>query len=325
MLRPRDDLPWTALADLQHGAVTRAQLLDLGVSVGAVRGLVGSGRFQKLYRGVFATFSGPVPWRTTVSAAVLSTGRDSAVAGRTALQLAGVLDAPTPVIELCIPADRRVTQPPGLTVVTRANLAEVVQQVPWPPRLRLEEAVLDVAERQPDEAGTIAVLLAAVQRRRTTPARLRAALTARPRYRGRELLTEGLTEAADGVRSLLERRYLRGVERAHGLPQAVRQHRDVTARGVRYRDLRYEEQQVVVELDGEIAHPETARRRDNARGRGIVLAGDVPLVYGWLEVVGTPCQVAAEVAAVLVARGWFGSPHPCGPTCTLPLTGLPPG
>lgn len=210
-----------------------------------------------------------------------------------------------------------MVRPPGLTLVTRANLEAVVQPVPWPPRLRLEEAVLDVAERQPDEGAAIAVVLAAVQRRRTTPARLRAALAARPRYRRRELISEVLTDAADGVHSLLERRYLQRVERAHGLPRAVRQFRELTADGVRYRDLRYEEQQVVIELDGVIAHPDDARRRDDARARGIVLAGDVPLVYGWTEVVGTPCQVATEVAAVLVTRGWSGSPRRCGPTCTL--------
>ena len=59
MLRPRDTPPWSALADQQNGAATRAQLLGAGVSPGVLRGLVDSGRFQKLYRGVFATFSGP--------------------------------------------------------------------------------------------------------------------------------------------------------------------------------------------------------------------------------------------------------------------------
>ncbi len=318
MLRPRDTPPWSALADQQNGAATRAQLLGAGVSPGVLRGLVDSGRFQKLYRGVFATFSGPVPWRTSLAGAVLYAGPGAAVGGRTALHLAGVIDGPPSTLDLVIPEERRVVRPPGLTVVSRRGLEGLVQPVPWPPRLRLEEAVIDLTDQAPDDAAAINLVLAAVQRRRTTPARLRAALVARSRHRRRGLLLEVLTDAADGVHSLLERRYLRDVERAHGLPAAVRQHREVTAGGVRYRDLRYEEQQVVVELDGEIHHGEGARRRDNARGRGIVIAGDVPLVYGWAEVAGTPCVVAGEVAAVLVARGWFGAPHPCGPTCPLP-------
>ena len=275
-----------------------------------------------------AAFSGPVPWITRVVGAVLHAGRDAAVAGRTALRLHGVLDArdagadphhPDEPIEVCVPHDRRVARTAGMSVRRCRDLGARVQQVPFPPRLRVEEAVLDVADTCTDLARVLALVLAAVQRRRTTAARLREALGKRSRHRWRPLLLEVLAEAADGVHSMLERRYLRDVERAHGLPRAERQHRDRTSAGTRYRDLRYRAQQLVVELDGAAAHPEHSRSRDDARGRGIVLTGDVPMVYGWTEVAGDPCGTAAEVVEVLTARGWAGTPHPCSrPRCHVP-------
>jgi hypothetical protein len=41
------------------------------------------------------------------------------------------------------------------------------------------------------------------------------------------------------------------------------------------------------------------------------------LRYGWRDVVGDPCGVAAQVAVLLTARGWSGTPQPCGATCWL--------
>ena len=70
----------------------------------------------------------------------------------------------------------------------------------------------------------------------------------------------------------------------------------------------------VVELDGRAAHPADEAFRDHRRD-GAAVAGDVVLRYGWRDVVDHPCQVAAEVAAVLQRRGWSGTPLPCGPRC----------
>lgn len=318
MLRRGEARPWADLAEAQYGVVTRRQLLELGVSSDQVRWLVGSGRFQVLHRGVFATFSGPVSWHARVAAAVLQAGPAAAVAGRTALRLHGVLEHPPERIELCLPEGlpRRgaAVRSGAVTVRRRRHLDAMVQTAPWPPRLRVEHAVLDVADTCTDVQAVVSLVLDAVRRRRTTATRLREALVGRARHRWRDLLGEVLQEADDGVHSMLERRYLHGVERAHGLPHAVRQVRAVAPDGIRYRDLRYE-QGVVVELDGVLAHPPERKWRDDARARGIVAAGDVPLVYGWAEVVGQRCRTAIEVGAVLTARGWSGTLTACSPTC----------
>ncbi len=73
---------------------------------------------------------------------------------------------------------------------------------------------------------------------------------------------------ADGAESAMEVRYVRDVERAHGLPRG-----DATGpyarrpRAERH-DVGYVEQRVLVELDGELGHEgRAARIRDGRRDR----------------------------------------------------------
>jgi len=42
-----------------------------------------------------------------------------------------------------------------------------------------------------------------------------------------------------------------------------------------------------------------------------MIAGEATLRYGWADVLGRPCEVAAQVVAVLRARGWTGKPPGC--------------
>ncbi|HTU04555.1 MAG TPA: hypothetical protein VMG13_03290 [Trebonia sp.] len=98
-----------------------------------------------------------------------------------------------------------------------------------PPRTRIEDTVLDLIEcsRSFDEAYDW--ICRAIGRRRTTAERVRAALDARPRFRWRRDIELALGDASDGALSLLELRYVRGVERPHGLPAAKRQARGQAA------------------------------------------------------------------------------------------------
>ncbi|GAB3264483.1 hypothetical protein GCM10027456_47400 [Kineosporia babensis] len=116
---------------------------------------------------------------------------------------------------------------------------------------------------------------------------------------------------------MLERRYAHVVERAHGLPRGQRNlpRKDTDGRR-RYRDIRYEEFLLVVELDGRTAHPPQEAFRDLRRDNVAVVEGEAVLRYGWRDVSGRPCSVAAQVSTVLTARGWNGRPRPCGPGCT---------
>jgi len=82
-----------------------------------------------------------------------------------------------------------------------------------------------------------------------------------------------------------------------------------------YDDVAYDEYGVHVELDGRQAHPEPARFRNHRRDNAAVVAGGRVLRYCYADVVERPCIVAREVATVLRAAGWRGSPRRCGPGC----------
>lgn len=139
------------------------------------------------------------------------------------------------------------------------------------------------------------------------------------RVRRRGLLLSASGEVSDGARSPLEWRYLRRVERAHRLPVAARQvRRPADGGSATVSDVEYLQGALVVELDGRLRHAGSANRwRDLSRDNAVTVQGARTLRYGWHDVVGRPCQVAAQVATVLAGLGWQGSPSRCGNRCTL--------
>ena len=71
---------------------------------------------------------------------------------------------------------------------------------------------------------------------------------------------------------------------------------------------------MLVELDGRRGHEGTGKFRDMRRDNAAVRQALVTLRYGFGDVAGQPCVVAAELADVLIQRGWTGLLTPC-PAC----------
>jgi len=141
-------------------------------------------------------------------------------------------------------------------------------------------------------------------------------MTARTKLRWRTDLGELIAAAAGGDHSVLEFRYHRDVERAHGLPQSARQVPFTTPGGGRgRRDRLYEPYGLVIELDGRLAHQPENQGKDKTRDNAAAADGKQTLRYGWSQVKWQPCETAAEVARVLRRRGWGGRPRPCSPGC----------
>ncbi len=161
-----------------------------------------------------------------------------------------------------------------------------------------------------DENEAIGLMTTALGRRLTSPARLTSVLDRRLRVPNRHFLTAVLRDAADGADSPLELRYLRTVERAHGLPTGERQ----VQRGRTRMDVLYRRWRLVVELDGRLGHSGADRFRDLERDNSATGDGLSTLRYGSADVYGRPCDVAAQVAHNLRLRGWPGSPTRC-PGC----------
>jgi hypothetical protein len=221
-----------------------------------------------------------------------------------------VSEPPRP-IDVLVPSDRRV-QVTGPWVFQRERPGvRSPGSVASPRRLKVEDTVLDLcAVATP--GGVVALVTTSVQRRLTTPSRLLAVLEQRHRYRHRTLLMNLLRDVAQGAESPLEVAYLRGVEQRHGLPRGDRQ---VSHAGLPYcSDVAYERYLVLVELDGRDGHLGVGRFRDMEKDNRFVLRHYVTLRYGWFDVLEKPCQVASQVAAALVDRGWESSPRRC-PRC----------
>jgi Transcriptional regulator, AbiEi antitoxin len=311
-------LTWLSQLQGQNGVVSRQQALDAGLREDAIERRLRSGKWQRLHRGVYATFTGPLSREAKLWASVLCAGPEAALSHQTAAELHGLVDKPAAMIHISVPAERRpVRQAIRGVVVHRGRGLVPEWQVPWQlPRTSVEDTVLDLiaAARSFDDAyGWIAI---AVGRRLTTPGLLGKTLAGRSRMRWRGWVTAALEDAADGVHSPLEHRYVRGVERPHGLPAARRQARRRHGSGLRYLDNLYEPYGVCVELDGAAAHPAEGRWRDTRRDNENFVQGARTLRYGWPDVTEHRCRTAAEIGAILRRHSWTGTVCRCGPVCT---------
>ena len=293
----------------QSGVVACWQAERLGVSGEAFRNRLRRGDWQRLYRGVYATFTGKPDREAQLWGALLRAGPAALLSHHTAAERHGLLSRPSTAIHLTVPSGQnpaRLSRIPGL-VVHRSDTA-LLRRHPamTPPCTRVEDTVLDLIKiaHTPDEAYDW--VCKALGQRRTTAERIRAALDARDRFPMRSEVEAALGDAGEGMLSWLERRYVRGVERPHGLPAARRQARVRHETGNRYLDNLYEAYRLCVELDGAAAHPADKRWHDNRRDRANLAADQtVTIRLGFLDLVDQAheCKAAAEIAKVLSDRG----------------------
>jgi len=320
------DIPGAAaeIARRQSGTLSRRQLLDAGLTSQMITTRLERHRWQMLYRGVYAVFNGPPPRDAWLWGAVLRAGRGAVLSHQTAAELHGLIDIPAEAISVTVPSTRRITSP-GIVVRISGRVDEARQPNREPPRTRVEETVLDLAQVARTFDDACGWITRACGRRLTTEEKLRATLAVRKKMRWRVELDDVLAAAGDGIHSALEYRYLRDVERAHGLPRSRHQVRVVIDGKIVYRDVYYDKYRAAVELDGRLAHPDDERWRDSRRDNQAGAQGVQTSRYGWRDVYGNPCQTALLQARILRQRGWQGSPRPCSARCPVGLGWLAPG
>jgi predicted transcriptional regulator of viral defense system len=214
------------LARWQAGVISRQQLLAAGLTPQMITTRLERQRWQQLYRGVYAAFTGPPPRTAWLWAAVLRAGPGAVLSHLTAAELHGLLDTPAELIFVTVPSTRRISAP-GLVVRTSERIAGATQPGRQPPRTSVEETVLDLAQLAWTFDDACGWLTQACGRRLTTAAKL---------------------------------------ERAHGLPRSRHQVRVVIEGKAVYRDAYYEKFKLATELDGKLAHPDQERWRDNQAG-----------------------------------------------------------
>ena len=305
-----------ALLQQQCGVISRSQVLERGLDDAFLARAVRRRLLARVVDGVYVDHTGPLTWHQRAWAALLFYApavltHESALRAE-GMRRSGPEEGPIHVaIEHC----RRVARIDGVVVHRKRGLARQVHPSRSPARIRLEEAVLDVAASASSIADAIALLSDACQTRRTTAARLLISGVARPRLRRRATLLAVLRDVADGAYSLLEHRYLTRVERPHGLPTGKRQRRVRIGRWAAYRDVEYLRLGTVIELDGRLGHEDATDRWDDLdRDLDGIVVGKLTVRLGWRHVL-EPCRVAAAIATILRARGWTGQVTGCSPTC----------
>lgn len=92
-----------ALAVRQHGVVSRAQLIALGLSDDAIRRRVRAGRLHRIHRGVYAVGHPRLTMQGRLLAAVVSYGDRAVASHRSAAVLWGLLPERGPRVDVTVP------------------------------------------------------------------------------------------------------------------------------------------------------------------------------------------------------------------------------
>lgn len=321
------------LLALQDGVVARRQVLESGLRPHDVERLLRRREWRRLLPGVYVDHTGEPTWLQRAWAGVLHHW-PAALAGASAMRavqgpgwrgprgsVLGTRFAAAPgaadPIEVVVDARRTVTAAENCIVTRSRSFDARVQWNASPPRIRFEEAVLDVATRATRDVEAIGVLADACQSRRTTAARLLAGVEERSRVPRRDWLVGILADVAKGTCSALEHAHLTDVVRAHGLPQGVRQSREEGVR-LMFRDVLHADEGVIVELDGRLFHGSSDQRApDLERDLDAALGERITVRLGWGQCTDRACTTAVRLAQLLQRRGWSGEPAPCGRDCPI--------
>ncbi len=293
----------------QDCVVSRQQWLMSGGSVAEIRRHL-RGDWLTLYPGVYATRPARPSRIGRSIAALLYAGPGAMWSHATAAEQRGLLRPyDGDWIDVLIPGNRRVRRQPGLRLHYSYDAASRRAPGVVPPRVTGAHAVLDLVHQCRSFDSALAVVADSCQSGRVSLDDVLATLRCRQIRWGRELTAA--TSYLRGSDSLLEVRYVRDVERAHGLPRSTRQR----VAGNDVADCSYDDFDVLVELDGRIHLATTRRWRDMRRDNRSALRGEATLRYGFLDVSEEPCAVTMQVLTVLRSRGFIGVVHRCRPGC----------
>jgi hypothetical protein len=295
---------WALILDAQDRVVSAAQARAAGMSSDTVRSKVDSGLWQRVYHGVYATFTGDLSRQARLWAVILRCGQNAVLSHETAAEIHGFARDPASLIHVTVPVGSnpaRIKDLPDVVVHRSANWAPGQQPPTALPRTPVTSTVLDLV----DSAGSLddahAWVSQAIAARVTTPATLRDALARRKKISKRPWLADALAED----HFPLELRWNRDVRRAHGLPVPARQASRRGLDGTRFLDYYYEPYNLAVELDGIPFQPADDRDQDRYRdNEAIIAVGANTLRYTFRQVANHPCDQAAQFAWALTRHGW---------------------
>jgi hypothetical protein len=304
---------WARLIRAQAGVVSYRQLRRLGADWNAVLAQVDAERWQHPVRGVYVTFTGPLPRETRIAVALAYGDGRAILSHRTAAEEWGMVPKAAGPVHITVPYGSSAMSQGGLIVVHRSRAFHHIAVEADPPRTSRADTAIDLAVEEQDWRSARRMLTALITGGGVGPVQVEKQLARRPPRRYRRALTAAVELVRNGVQSVLEELYATDVEQAHGIPSARRQTAFEVDGVTLYEDATYDHIGVplTVRLDGRTHLRADTAFRDRRRDNAAELAGRSRLVFGWRDLSADPCAGAAEVVAVLRRLGWSGNAHPC--------------
>jgi hypothetical protein len=189
----------------QDSIITRAQLLNLGVSRAAIRHrLVEGRRWQVVLPGVYATFTGPLATPHRLRATLLWGGSGAVLTGATAMQLWGLRYGPnTALVYVLVPSTRYVSSRGFVRVQRSSRMPQPVRLHGRYPTVPAARAVVDGCRPLRGLRDVRAALCEVIQRGLTSCDELQKVIEAGPSA-GSALVRRALSDAQAGCRSAPE-------------------------------------------------------------------------------------------------------------------------
>jgi Transcriptional regulator, AbiEi antitoxin len=283
------------IARKQHGVVSRAQLLDAGVSSDEIRWRLREGGLIRVHRGVYRVGHRAPSIEARYMAAVLACGDGAVLSGKAAGYLWGLIKGSAPPPEVTTPKDRKVkgvrtkrARHEEINATTRHGIP-----ITTVPRTLVDlSSMLSSADlaRACHEAGVL---------HGTTPRQVEEVLTKRPTTPGAKQLRKVMKGDVHVTLSGLERRFLKRLREA-GLPEPV-MNRRASERRV---DCRWRDHSLTVELDSYRYHSSRhAWELDRRREREAHARGDDFRRYTRDDVFEEPQPMLAELRGLLACPG----------------------
>ncbi len=300
---PGVDRRIATLAEAQHGLVTRAQLRGLGLSASAVTRRLTGGRLHAVHRGVYTVGHPLLTDRGTELAAVLAGGPRAVLSHRSAGALWGLV-AWNGAPHVTVPRSRGPV--PGVVVHRARRMPPADTTIhDGVPCTTWARTLLDLSGRLPVDRlvrALEAAALAGLYDHAELASVLDRAAGRRGAARLREAVARGHHLTPSGTRSVLEEAFLALVRSAPRPFPAPRTNawptlRDEPAFEV---DVLWEDERVVVELDGRRYHDlEGARQRDRARDTALARNGYTVIRLTWTDVTRRPGATLRRVERAL--------------------------
>ncbi len=143
--------PVSQRLDIQAEVIARRQGAKLGIDPDTMRNRVRNGRWQRLQRGVYAAFTGDPAREAVLWAALLRAGPGAVLSHQTAAERHGLLDEPSSVITITVPAAHPADEQ---WRDKRRDTDNAVKGI-----LTLRFGLPDLGDRRCETAGAVAAVL----------------------------------------------------------------------------------------------------------------------------------------------------------------------